>query len=183
MMQSYDYSQRTGVEPVSWSRFVELYQKLAEQLAERGVDTVVGIARAGLLPATAVACALRCDLFPVRVTRRSQDRVVHPSPVWLVDVSPDVRGRRVAIIDEIADTGETLRMVAERVRAQGASDVVTAALVSHSWARPAPDVCALVSDALLIFPWDECVLMDGRWQMHPELVQALEQQQPSREAD
>src|SRR5690554_4979383 len=85
-MQSYDYAHRSGIEKISWDRFVSLCESLAEALAEREVDTVVGVARAGLLPATTVACALRCDLFPVRVTRRSNDEVVRKHPVWLVDV-------------------------------------------------------------------------------------------------
>lgn len=175
-MQSYDYAHRDGVESIGWDRFVSLCGSLAENLAARRVDAVVGIARAGLLPATTVACALRCDLFPVRVTRRSQDQVVYERPVWLVDASPEVRGRRVAVVDEMADTGETLRLVARRVRELGAREVTTAALVSHSWADPAPDVSALVSDALVMFPWDQRVLVDGRWQLHPELERALSQQ-------
>lgn len=104
-MQSYDYTHRNGVESITWDRFVSLCASLAERLASHRIDTVVGVARAGLLPATTVACALRCDLFPVRLTRRSRDEVVHRHPVWLVDVSPEVRGRRAAVIDEIADTG------------------------------------------------------------------------------
>lgn len=178
-MQSYDYTHRNGVESITWDRFVSLCASLAERLASHRIDTVVGVARAGLLPATTVACALRCDLFPVRLTRRSRDEVVHRHPVWLVDVSPEVRGRRVAVIDEIADTGETLHLVARRVRELGAQEIITAVLVSHSWSDPAPDVCALVRDALVMFPWDQRVLVEGQWQLHPELVRALEQQPPA----
>jgi len=175
-MRSYEYSDRSGVESISWERFGSLGGSLDGRLGERGVDTFVGVARAGLLPATTIACALRCDLFPVRITRRAQDKVVHRHPVWLVDVSPQVEGRRIAVVDEMADTGETLRLVAERVRELGAREVTTAALVSHSWADPAPDLSALVSDALVMFPWDQRVLVDGKWQLHPELVQALAEQ-------
>jgi hypoxanthine phosphoribosyltransferase len=175
-MQSYDYAHRDGVETITWERFVQLCQGLAEALAQQQIDTIVGVARAGLLPATVIACALRCDLVPVRITRRAQDQVVHPHPVWQVDVAAAVAGRRVAVVDEIADTGETLRLVAERVHERGAQQVLTAVLVSHSWADPRPDLCALVSDALVIFPWDQQVLVAGRWQLHPELVRALAQQ-------
>ena len=172
-MQSYDYAHRSGVESISWERFAALCGSLAEALASQGIDSIVGVARAGLLPATTVACALRCDLFPVRITRRAQDQVVHQRPVWKVDVSPEVSGRRVAVIDEIADTGETLHLLAQRVRELGAVEVHTAVLVSHSWADPPPDLSALVSDGLVLFPWDQRVLVDGRWQMHPELIRAL----------
>jgi uncharacterized protein len=176
MIQSYDYSRRKGVEQISWERFGELAANLAERLAVEGIEVVVGIARAGLFPATAVACALRRELFPVRVTRRVNDQVTFQHPIWKVDVSKEVEGKTVAVIDEIADTGETLGLVAERIREQGAARVITASLISHSWAKPAPDHVAFVTDALVIFPWDKQVYQDGQWQTHPELAAALNMQ-------
>jgi hypoxanthine phosphoribosyltransferase len=175
-MQSYDYAHRQEVEAISWERFAELARLLAEDLAKAKVEVVVGIARAGLFPATAVACSLRCEFYPVRVTRRVADQVTFDRPEWKVDVSPEVAGQRVAVIDEIADSGETLALVAGRARELGAAGVVTACLVSHSWAEPMPDVVALVTDALVLFPWDRRVYVDGRWQLHPELAEALEMQ-------
>jgi len=56
--------------------------------------------------------------------------------------------------------------------------VVTASLVSHSWARPAPDHVAVVTDALVVFPWDRQVYQDGQWQINPELADALKFQHP-----
>ena len=172
-MQSYDYAHRQGIEDIPWARFSQLSQRLAEAIAARGVDVVVGVARAGLFPATAVAGMLRCEFYPVRVTRRERDRVVAAHPVWKVPVPAAVRGQRVVVIDEIADTGETLALVAEAARAAGARDVLTACLAAHSWADPMPDLVALVSDALVVFPWDRQVYAEGRWQPHPELVEAL----------
>jgi hypoxanthine phosphoribosyltransferase len=175
-MYSYDYVHRRGVREISWEEFAALSARLAEELAEAGVEAIVGIARAGLFPATAVACSLRREMYPVRVTRRVNDEVVHQSPVWKVPVSPEVKGKVVAVVDEIADTGETLALVSDSVRENGAVRVVTACLVSHSWANPAPDVSALITDALVIFPWDQEVLVEGEWQPHPEIVAALKAQ-------
>lgn len=180
-MKSYDYEHRQGVEEITWPRFVELYRQIAEKLAAAEIQAVVGIARSGLLPATAVAAGLRCELHPVRVTRRVNDRVEYDHPVWRVGVPEAVRGRQVAVIDEIADTGETLEMVAAQVRAQGAAQVLTATLVSHTWADPFPDIVSLVTDALVIFPWDRQVYLDSEWQMHPELVEALNSQRSKKD--
>jgi len=173
-VRSYDYQHRDGVTRIGWEDFAALSARLAEELSRENIQVVVGIARAGLFPATAVACALRCELFPIRLTRREDDRVVHERPVWKVRVSPEVRGKVVAVVDEIADTGETLAEAARAVEAAGASRVVTASLLSHGWARPRPAVSAMVTDALVIFPWDAQVYVDGRWCLHPELQAALE---------
>ena len=176
-MQSYDYAHRKGVEEIPWERFARLSATLAESLSAEKIEVVVGIARAGLFPATAVACALRLELYPLRLTRRLNDLVTYTHPVWKVDVSAEVAGKTVAVIDEIADTGETLALVAQRVREQGAARVITAVLVSHTWAGHPPDHTALVTDALVIFPWDRQVYQDGKWQEHPELVAARLAQQ------
>jgi hypoxanthine phosphoribosyltransferase len=172
-MRSYDYAHREGVYDITWEEFVALSRTLAEGLDRIGVDCVVGIARAGLFPATAVACALRCELYPVRLTRRIDDEVRFATPVWRFSVPAEVAGRAVAVVDEIADTGETLALAAESVRTAGARQVATACLVNHGWAKPAPDLAALVTSAFVIFPWDRRVLIDGTWQPHPEIARGL----------
>ncbi len=179
-MRSYDYGKREGTEEISWERFARLVSEIAERLAGANADAVVGIARAGLLPATAVACALRLDLFPIAMSRRESDRVVHEKPVWKAAIPDAVRGRKIALVDEITDSGETLRTARDALREAGAASVVTACLVSHTWADPPPDVAALVTDALVLFPWDRRVFQQGEWRPHPELEEALRLQSERR---
>src|SRR5690606_13767153 len=93
-----------------------------------------------------------------------------------VDVSEMVVGPRAGEEDEMENTGETLAMVAERAREQGATEAIRATMVTHSQAAPRPEVVALETDALVIFPWDEEVLVEGRWGLHPELRSARSQQ-------
>jgi len=174
MTRPYDYARRDGVEELTWGDFERLCDELAERLEAEKVDMVVGVARAGLFPATAVALSLRTEMFPVRITRRQNDIVAFATPQWRVPVPGDVAGKVVAVVDEIADTGETLAMVAQSARERGASRVVTAALTAHSWADPMPQHVPLVTDALILFPWNRQVLVNGAWQPHPELQAALD---------
>lgn len=180
-MKNYDYAKREGVEDISWERFFQLSQMLAELLAADGVEAVVGTARAGLFPAAQVAAMLRLMLYPASVSRRVNDLVTFERPVWRVDICDEVRGKRVAVVDEIADSGETLALVKQRVLEKGASGAVSAALITHSWASPHPDRVALVTDALVVFPWDAAVYQGGRWQPNPELEAALNLQKKNRE--
>jgi hypoxanthine phosphoribosyltransferase len=175
-MKSYDYAHRTGLKRLSWNDFARLSRLLAELVEPYQPQMILGIARAGLFPATAVACSLRCELSPIRLTRRSEDVVVHERPVWKVPVPSEVAGKIVVLIDEIADVGQTLSMAAQSARDQGAKEVITASLVSHSWAKPAPQVCALVTDAFVIFPWDKQILQHGEWVPHPEIVSGIKAQ-------
>jgi predicted house-cleaning noncanonical NTP pyrophosphatase (MazG superfamily) len=121
-VRSYDYARRVGLRPVSWDEFGALTVRLAESLAPAGIEGVVGVARAGLLPAVAVAAALRCNLHPVQLTRRENDLVVRDAPEWKVRVSPAVAGRVVAVVDDVADSGQTLSMVAAEAMKAGARE-------------------------------------------------------------
>ena len=83
-MRSYAYTQRKGLLQISWSRFADLTRQMVQRLSDLDIDIVVGIARAGLFPATAAACMLRKELYPVRLTRRHNDKVIVQKPEWRV---------------------------------------------------------------------------------------------------
>ena len=169
-MKSYDYDRRDRVREMTWDDFATFSKRLAERLAPESIDIIIGIARAGLLPATAVACMLRKEMYPVRLTRRQNDRVVSEKPVWKVALpEAELDGRIVAVVDEIADTGETLSMVAERTRERSAKRVITSCLISHTWAKPKPDIVILETDDLVLFPWSARVYHNGEWRIHPEI--------------
>ncbi len=172
-MKSYDYAHRSGIRRITWDGFASLAAHLAELLEPVQPQLILGVARAGLLPATVVACSLRRELFPIRLTRRLDDKVVYDQPVWKVPIPSDVAGKVVAIVDELADTGETLAMVAESALTLGAAQVVTACLVAHTWADPAPHLTALTTDEFVIFPWDARVYSGGKWVVHPEIEAGL----------
>jgi len=76
----------------------------------------------------------------------------------------------------MSDSGQTLALAAAQAYALGARQVITASLVSHSWADPAPQLVALVTDAFVIFPWDAQVRVDRRWVPRPEVEAGLKAQ-------
>ena len=69
-----------------------------------------------------------------------------------------------------------IMMVKQKVEALGARAVKSAVLYAHTWGVSVPDYVGLISDALLLNPWDREILKDGAFQFHPEYVGALAQQ-------
>jgi hypothetical protein len=175
-MKPYDYTHRTGLLPLTWDDFARLSSRLAELLEPFHPQIIVGLARAGLFPATAVACSLRCELYPARLTRRLHDQVITETPTWKVPISPAVSGKVIAIVDEMSDSGQTLALASAQALELGARQVITASLVAHTWAAPAPHLTALLTDAFVIFPWDTQVRMNGQWVPHPEIEAGLRAQ-------
>jgi hypoxanthine phosphoribosyltransferase len=176
----YDYANRSRVRSLRWEEAAILSQALAEQIESACAELVVGVARAGLFPAFVIASALRREVLLIRVSRRIDDEVRFEHPVWQVPVPSAVAGKVVLVVDEIADTGETLALVRRSLLDQGAARAITAALVAHSWAEPQPDAVALLSDEFVVFPWDARILVDGQWVPHPEVAAGISAQHPPR---
>jgi hypoxanthine phosphoribosyltransferase len=172
----YDYSTRKGVHPVSWDDFHGICKALAVSVSGFQPEIILPIGRGGYYPGTLLAHILQAEIYPVRVSRRVNDVVTHRSPQWIVEPPAGVSGRRVLIVDEICGAGETILIVTEKVNALGASSVKSAVLYAHTWGVNVPDYIGLITDALVLNPWDREIFRDGEFQFHPEYVAALKLQ-------
>ena len=172
----YDYENRAGIHPISWRDFHGLCKGLAVAASRFQPEIILPIGRAGYYPGTLIAHMLQVELYPVRLSRRTKDVVTYQSPQWFVEPPTAIRGQRVLIVDEICSTGETINMVTDKVAALGAQAVKSAVLYAHTKGVSVPDYVGLISDALILNPWDREVFKDGAFVFHPEYVVALAQQ-------
>lgn len=174
---SYDYQNREGILPISWNAFHGICKALAMSVYAYAPELILAIARGGFYPGTLLAHMLQAELYPVRLSRRVNDVVKYESPQWVVQpTASSVEGRRVLVIDEICDTGETLMMVKAKAGEMGAAAVRSAVLYSHTWKSSVPDYIGIITDDLLLNPWDREIVVNGTFQFHPEYVEALTQQ-------
>ena len=174
--QPNDYENRTGVQTISWQDFHALSKALAAAAARFQPEIILPVGRGGYYPGTLIAHMLQVEPYPVRLSRRVRDIITYETPRWLVDPPAAVRDRRVLIVDEISGSGETLRMVKGKVKALGAQAVKSAVLYAHTAGVDVPDYIGLITDALILNPWDREIYQDGRFIFHPEYVDALEKQ-------
>ena len=172
----YDYHNRAGIHPVSWEEFHGLCKGLAAAAAPYQPEILMPVGRGGYYPGALIAHLLQAEVYPVRLSRRVNDQVIYDPPRWLVEPPPAVSGRRVLVVDEICSTGETLELVRNRVQELGAAEVRCAVLYAHSWGAGVPDYIGLISDELLLNPWDREIYQDGEFVFHPEYAGALAQQ-------
>lgn len=172
----YDYDNRTGVLPIAWEDMHGICRALAAAVGPLQPDLILPLGRGGFYPGTLLAHLLRVEVYPVRVSRRKHDTVVHDDPQWLLRPPAAVMGQRVLVVDEICSTGGTLSLVKDTVLAMGAAVVWSAVLYAHSWSTAVPDFIGVVSDALILNPWDREIWHNGAVVPHPEYVAALAQQ-------
>jgi uncharacterized protein len=174
--EPYDYSTRKGIRPISWEDFHGLCKSLAVAASRFAPEIILPVGRGGYYPGTLIAHMLQAEVYPVRLSRRVNDEVKHESPQWILEPPAAVAGKRALIVDEISSTGETIQMVKAKAESLGAAAVRSAVLYSHSWGIGVPDYIGLISDELILNPWDREIYKDGDFHFHPEYVQALAQQ-------
>jgi hypoxanthine phosphoribosyltransferase len=172
----YDYENRSGIRPISWEDFHGICKGLALAIMPWQPEIIVPVGRGGYYPGTLLAHMLQVEVYPVRVSRRVQDVVTYQEPRWLVEPPAVVKGRRVLVVDEISSSGETIVIVKQKVAAMGAQAVRSAVLYAHGKGVSVPDYIGLISDDLLLNPWDREILREGQFQVHPEYVGALAEQ-------
>jgi uncharacterized protein len=160
---------KTKVQELTWADFDRHVQGLARATtAVARPEAVVGLAHGGVFVGGALSSALGCDFYPVRISRRSRDKTVRKQPRLSGEMPAELKGKRVLVVDDVARSGDTLRLAMELALKVGVKETRTAVLV----ARPGgfrPDHEALSTDGLVVFPWDyEQVTEDARFDVDPD---------------
>jgi hypothetical protein len=76
-----------------------------------------------------------------------------------------VRGKRVLIVDETCDSGDTLRLAVSACVNAGATEVRTAVCFKTGPYRP--DFWALETESTIVLPWDREILVDDELVPNP----------------
>jgi hypoxanthine phosphoribosyltransferase len=119
-------------------------------------EAIVGIARGGWVHAR-IACDLLGikDLFSVKVDHWGVTATKDGKAKLTCPLTGDVEGKKVLVVDDITDTGESLTMAVEHVKDQGASEVKSATLMHIAGSKFVPDYYGVeIAWAWEIWPWN-----------------------------
>jgi len=143
---------------LSWKDIEDLAEKLADSIsAGYKPDVVVGILRGGATVAHLLSDFLDIrTIYPigcnsyVDVAKRFSVKVY--SPLALSDLS----GKRVLLVDDVADEGLTLKAVVEQeIAPKNPLEVKVATLHMKPWCKFKPDYYVQMTDAWIIYPWEK----------------------------
>jgi xanthine phosphoribosyltransferase len=142
--------------PVSWDQFHRDARALAWRLADAGpFDAVVAITRGGLVAAAIVARELGIRLIDT-VCVTSYNHTTQGEVRLLKRASPEIAAsgesaKRVLIVDDLVDTGNTAKVVRELL-----PNAHFAAVYAKPMGRPLVDtfITEVSQDTWIYFPWD-----------------------------
>jgi hypoxanthine phosphoribosyltransferase len=137
--------------------FGEAVRELATAVAESGFcpQIILGIARGGLLPAAAMAYALDVKnvfMMSVEFYTGVDERLDFPVMLPPLLNAVDIAGSRVLVVDDVADTGGTLRLV-EDFCADHVAEVRCAVLYEKPRSQVRCDYVWRRTDRWVNFPW------------------------------
>lgn len=156
-----------GVLLVDWPLFGELSRALALKVARAyHPELIVGIATAGVVPGAAVAAILDLPFHSILVSRRYATDTIRETPAVFGAAPTDARGKRVLVVDETCDSGQTMRLAVGALVNAGAKEVRTA--VSFKTGSFAPDYHALATESAIVLPWDREILVDDELKPNPK---------------
>lgn len=144
-------------EVLTWERFGVASRQLAQQIADSGfaAEIVIAVARGGLLPAGALAYALGTKAAgTLNVEFYSDIEETLPDPVVLEPMldTAAITGKRLLVVDDVADSGRTLALVMDMMRQYGA-DARSAVLYTKPRSIVIPDFSWRETELWITFPW------------------------------
>jgi len=135
---------------------LEMAMKLATELKESGYtpDVLVTILRGGMVIARYLSDFLDVrDIRSIRVEhysaleKREGARILEP-------LRQRLDGKKVLIVDDVADTGESLAEAIKHVREMGASEIKVVTLHYKPWSKVTPDFFCQETRSWVIYPWE-----------------------------
>jgi hypoxanthine phosphoribosyltransferase len=159
MTQAYhaDSSDLAEKEVLSWELFGTACRELATQVADSGFEPeiLIAVARGGLLPGGGLSYALGVKLTDaINVEFYTDVHETLPDPVLLAPLldTDSIKGRRLLVVDDVADSGRTLALVLELLREHGA-ECRSAVIYAKSRSEVDPDYVWRRTDEWIVFPW------------------------------
>ncbi len=144
-------------ELISWNQVYRLTRQLAQKItsADFSPEVVIAIARGGFVPARII-----CDFFSIG--ELASIRIVHytagateQKTRLVAPLNISVKGKRVLVVDDIIDSGDTLVLAMEHLHEAGAKEIKTAVMQCKKSASFTPDFLArrIIKWRWVIYPW------------------------------
>jgi hypoxanthine phosphoribosyltransferase len=167
----------TEFEVLTWNRMYNTLLSLARKILKSGYapEVIVGVSRGGWIPArvlcdllsTPVLANIGVEFYTSVGETKRRPRLTQP-------LSATVSGKKVLLVDEVADTGESLKLAKEQVKREGAKEVRTVTIYAKPWSTIEVDYQGKRTSCWVVFPWEtketiRSVAAGSKWKKRKEL--------------
>jgi|TARA_B100001971_G_C18245308_1_gene573819 hypoxanthine phosphoribosyltransferase len=142
---------------LSWEDIDQQCKRLAKCIKDQKLtfDLILSLSRGGLVPGRLLSDYLdNNELYTTRVKFYSDigKRINKPLITSLTDL--DLHGKRILLVDDIADTGESLIAVLKHLEKMNPDKISVVTLIKKPQSKFTPDFYLEEINAWVIFPWE-----------------------------
>jgi hypoxanthine phosphoribosyltransferase len=141
----------------SWDEIYDMLIELAKRVKDSGFkpDLIVGVCRGGWTPARVMSDLLEnANTASIRIEFYLAPGVTVRKPVITQAIMVPVRGVNVLVVDDVADTGESLKVAVEHLDVCGAKAIKTATIYYKPQSIFKPEFFIVQTERWIIFPWE-----------------------------
>lgn len=142
---------------LTWRDVYNLTLQLSERIVDSGFtpNVIVGIARGGWIPARILSDVLYANsLQNIRIEYYTSVGAKGKEPRITQPLTGSMKGKTMLLVDEVADTGDTLHDAVEHVKALGVADVRSAVLHYKPTSIVKPDYYMVETTSWTVYPWE-----------------------------
>jgi len=144
-------------EAPGWDAIYQMLLDLAQQILKDQYkpEIIVGVSRGGWPPARVMSDLLQNpNLANMRVEFYKDIGVRNNKPHITQPVTMEVVGKRVLVVDDVSDTGHSLRVVASHLRRKPVKEFRVCTIYMKPQSVYRPDYYAQTTRKWIIFPWE-----------------------------
>ncbi len=141
----------------SWEQIYEMLLNLADKIRKDNFtpDIIVGVSRGGWAPGRIMSDLLENpQIANVKTEFYKGVAETKGEPIITQSISMTVKGKKNLVMDDVADTGRSLRKVRSHLLEQGAVDVKIATIYYKPWSVTFPNYYEKETKRWIIFPWE-----------------------------
>lgn len=142
---------------VSWETSGKHILELSKKILKSGktYDRIIALAKGGLTWSRLLGDYIAVEeLSSVQISFYTGIATTKKAPIIIQSLPISIKGERVLIFDDIADSGETLEVAKQYATMHGAKDIDTATIAVKSWTKVMPDYHAFSSGEWIIWPYE-----------------------------
>ena len=142
---------------LSWRDVYNLTLQLSERIVNSGFvpDVIVGIARGGWIPARILSDVLYANtLQNIRIEYYTDVGAKGKEPRITQPLTGSMKNKKMLLVDEVADTGDTLQHAIDHVRGLGVEEVRSAVLHYKPTSIVKPDYFMVETASWTVYPWE-----------------------------
>jgi len=141
---------------ISWEELHKLTLEVGKQINNNfKPDVLIGLVRGGLVPARILSSFLNNPrLYCMKIEFYDKDDNPTKKPNITQELNVHLENLNVLVIDEVCDTGSTLKTTLEYLKKFNPKDIKTAVIHLKPHSIFKPDFHADTTDKWIIYPWE-----------------------------